>query len=272
MHLSEAKHVLQSFGFPVLLRLQLEAIPATNGCRYPVLYLSLWPHLCPFQSVYPQEGTQSLRLRGFLINPADVELADNSLNEFKREKGKRKTDLSTHRGRLRGSRKYFWANSSIVLGGSATESSPLSAERALTGGPCRIGAVSKTHRHPHLDPPVRADLPAGQVSGPFEPHSPLAKTPLSQAPPSRPVPCMGLAASTAGPTSAVSSLRLTSLRRPTSRAAAAEATAAATAAARPRPGSAGSCKKSGAAAGCTSSEGKRPTRPWTAPNLQPRDK
>lgn len=73
MHLSEAKHVLQSFGFPVLLRLQLEAIPATNGCRYPVLYLSLWPHLCPFQSVYPQEGTQSLRLRGFLINPADVE-------------------------------------------------------------------------------------------------------------------------------------------------------------------------------------------------------
>jgi hypothetical protein len=162
MHLSEAKHVLQSFGLPILLRLQLEAIPATNGCHYPVLHPSLWPHLGPFQSVYPQEGTQSLKLRGFLIHPA----------EFKREKGKRKTDLYTHRGRLRGSRKYFWANSSIVLGGSAMESSPLSAERALTGGPCRIGAVTKTHRHPHLDPPVRADLPPGHVSGPssLTPH------------------------------------------------------------------------------------------------------
>lgn len=31
MHLSEAKNVLQSFGLPVLLRLQLEAIPETNG-------------------------------------------------------------------------------------------------------------------------------------------------------------------------------------------------------------------------------------------------
>lgn len=63
---------------------------------------------------------------------------------------------------------------------------------------------------------------------------------------------------------------LTSLRRPTSRAAAVEATAAATAAARRRPGSVGSCRKSGAAAGCTSSEGKRPTRPWMVPNLQPK--
>lgn len=63
---------------------------------------------------------------------------------------------------------------------------------------------------------------------------------------------------------------LTSLLRPTSHAAAVEATAAATAAARPLPGSAGNCRKSGAAAGCTSSEGKRPTRPWMVPNLQPR--
>ena len=76
------------------------------------------------------------------------------------------------------------------------------------------------------------------------------------------------------PTSAVSApspgpAGLTSLLRPASRAAAVEATAAATAAARPRPGSAGNCRKSGAAAGCTSSEGKRPTRPWMVPNLQP---
>lgn len=63
---------------------------------------------------------------------------------------------------------------------------------------------------------------------------------------------------------------LTSLLRPTSHAAAVEATAAATAAARPRLGSAGSCKKSGAATGCTSSEGKRPTGPWMVPSLQPR--
>lgn len=64
--------------------------------------------------------------------------------------------------------------------------------------------------------------------------------------------------------------RLTSLLRPTSHAAAVEATAAATAAARPRLGSVGSCKKSGAATGCTSSEGKRPTRPWMVPSRQPR--
>lgn len=79
MHLSEAKHVLQSFGFPVLLRLQLEAIPATNGRRYPVLHPRLWPHLCPFQSVSRQGDTQSLRLRGFLVHPADAELVANSL-------------------------------------------------------------------------------------------------------------------------------------------------------------------------------------------------
>lgn len=80
-----------------------------------------------------------------------------------------------------------------MLGGSATESSPLSAERALTGGPCGIGAVAKVHRHPHLDPPVKGDLPACQVSRLFEPHWPLTKTPLlNQAPPSKPVPCMGL--------------------------------------------------------------------------------
>lgn len=64
---------------------------------------------------------------------------------------------------------------------------------------------------------------------------------------------------------------LTSLLRPTSHAAAVEPTAAATAAARPRPGSTGNCRKSGAAAGCTRSEGKRPTRPWMVPNLQPRE-
>lgn len=74
MHLSEAKHVLQSFGFLVLLRLQLEAIPATDGRHYPVLPPSLWPHLCPFQLFYRQEGTQRLGIRGLRIHPPEVRL------------------------------------------------------------------------------------------------------------------------------------------------------------------------------------------------------
>lgn len=79
MHLSEAKHILQSFGLPVLFRLQLEAIPATNERRYPVLHPRLWPRLCPFQSVSRQKDTQSRRLRGLLIHPAEAELVASSL-------------------------------------------------------------------------------------------------------------------------------------------------------------------------------------------------
>lgn len=143
MHLSEAKHVLQSFGFLVLLRLQLEPVPATDGRHYPVLPPSLWPHLCSFQLLYRQEGTQRLRLRGLRIRPPEVRVGTLQ-TEFKatRRWGGGRW-ITTHRGRIRGSRKYFWANSSNVLDGSTTASSPLSAERVMTGGPCGTGAVAK---------------------------------------------------------------------------------------------------------------------------------
>lgn len=190
MHLSEAKHVLQSFGFLVLLRLLLEAIPATEGCHYPVQPLTTSLSL---PVVLPAGGHPEANTKG----PPDPPVRRGagsptaySTNDFKATRrwggGGR---ITTHRVCLRGSRKYFWANSSIVLGGSATASSPLSAERALTGGPCRISAIAKVHRHPHPDPAVKADLPATHL----DPQLVCTGLP-NQAPPSRPVSCMGLAA------------------------------------------------------------------------------
>lgn len=146
------------------------------------------------------------------------------------------------------------------------------------GWPCPVGLVTTlpltpAHPTPLATPPaISGHIPIGSTSGWLTAGSsrlPGPRVACSWLSPSPPPPQSGGPPCCVRP-SAQPRAALTSLLRPTSRAAAVEATAAATAAARPRPGSAGSCRKSGAAAGCTSSEGKRPTRPWMVPNRQPR--
>lgn len=73
--------------------------------------------------------------------------------------GRVRGGVATHWGLLRGSRKYFWANSSIVHGGRARPSSPQSTEPDLVGEPCRRAGARRACPPPgHLLFPSQSQL------------------------------------------------------------------------------------------------------------------